>query len=222
MHNMDKALHENVGLYQAKLFTNKGEAFMDINKAIKKQKNNYTTFFIVICLIFIILPIAVLLTGSITIFFLSYLAFIETFIIISCILISSNLKMKYSCTNNKLKIKSGWFGQENIILCDKVNLVHTEKHLDDMEIVILTAVKIKNKCFKPITKDFLKKYPLAAVEYKNIKTLHPDIRYYYIVIKKGGIKKYMLLDIIYRNCVKAVYTASSIDNIKIARGQMDI
>ena len=33
------------------------------------------------------------------------------------------------------------------------------------------------------------------------------------------LKKYLLLDCIYRNCVKAIYTDYSIQNIKIARGQ---
>ena len=55
---------------------------------------------------------------------------------------------------------------------------------------------------------------------KKIKEKNPDKKYYFQVIKRGGLKKYLLLDSIYRNCVKAVYTDESIQNIKIARGQM--
>lgn len=43
--------------------------------------------------------------------------------------------------------------------------------------------------------------------------------YYFQVIRRGGLKKYLLLDLIYKNCVRATYTEESIQNIKIARGQ---
>ena len=37
-----------------------------------------------------------------------------------------------------------------------------------------------------------------------------------------NLRKYIFLDNIYRNCVKAAYTTSAIENIKIARGQNEI
>ena len=36
------------------------------------------------------------------------------------------------------------------------------------------------------------------------------------------LKKYNLLDEIYKNCVRASYTSSAIENIKIAREQIEI
>ena len=52
-----------------------------------------------------------------------------------------------------------------------------------------------------------------------LEIIYPDTIFYYQVIKRGGLKKYLLLDTIYKNCVKAVYTDDCIQNIKIARGQ---
>ena len=75
---------------------------------------------------------------------------------------------------------------------------------------------------KPINKEFVKKYEEAAVEYKRLKTINKDMVYYFKIIKNGELKKYILLDNIYRNCVNATYTTSAIDNIKIARGQKEI
>lgn len=193
---------------------------MKIEKAIKKQNRTYKWFYIIMSLIFLLFPLAVFMTETTTMFVLSYLMFIEIFIIFSLLLISNKFKIKYSCRNNKLKIKCGWLGKANVIFCDKVTLVHTENKNDDMQIIIVTSTK--GRFLKPITKNFFAKHTLAAAEYKKIKILYPDNVYYYTIIRHGGLEKYLLLDIIYRNCVKANYSSISIENIKIARGQIEI
>ena len=71
-----------------------------------------------------------------------------------------------------------------------------------------------------VDKKFLKRYPQITREYDIIKQINPKNEYYFQVIRRGGLKKYLLLDSIYRNCVKAIYTDESIQNIKIARGQL--
>ena len=43
------------------------------------------------------------------------------------------------------------------------------------------------------------------------------VNYYFQIIRKGALNKYILLETIYKNCVKATYTTAAIDNIKIAR-----
>jgi hypothetical protein len=193
---------------------------MKIKKAIKRQNRTYKWFYIIMSLIFLLFPLAVFITDTTTPFVLSYLVFIEIFIIFSLLLISNKFKIKYSCRNNKLRIKCGWFGEDNIIFCDRVALVHTENKNDDMQIIIITS--IKGRFFKPITENFFAKHTLAAAEYKKIKILYPDNVYYYTIVKYGGLQKYLLLDIIYKNCVKAKYTSTAIENIKIAREQIEI
>ncbi len=73
---------------------------------------------------------------------------------------------------------------------------------------------------RPVDKNFLKRYPQIAEEYNNIKQQNPLRDYYFQIVKRGGLRKYLLLDSIYKNCVKAIYTDDSIQNIKIARGQI--
>ena len=165
------------------------------------------------------LPLILLLTGLTNIFYLSYLFFIEFLICVATINKMNYHKLSYSCSNNRLKFKNGLFSKESVILCDKVVLVHTEKMEEDMDIIIVTTAKFKNKALKPVGALFLKKYSLASSEYKRIKELQPENIYYYQVIKRGGLKKYMILDSIYKNCVRATYTDECIQNIKIARGQ---
>ena len=124
--------------------------------------------------------------------------------------------------NNKLKIKNGLFLSYSLIQCDKVAIVHTNKSNEDMEIIIITPVRYKNKKLHPISKDFMRKNKEAADEYLRIKKIRQDCLYYFQVINCGELNKYVLLDNIYRNCVNAVYTSSAIENIKIARGQKEI
>ena len=75
------------------------------------------------------------------------------------------MSLKYSCHNNRLKIKSGLFKKEGLLFCDKVVLVHTEKMEEDMEIIIITSVNFKNKRLRLITKQFLKRYPAIREEF---------------------------------------------------------
>ncbi|SFU49775.1 hypothetical protein SAMN04487886_104116 [Clostridium sp. DSM 8431] len=192
---------------------------MDIYKALKKEKAEKKIMYIILGIIAIILPIAVFLTGLTSFFYLTCLFFLEFLIFLSVISIIGNYTLKFSCSNNRLKIKSGLLSKESLMLCDKVVLVHTEKMEEEMEVIILTTVKFRNRSLKPIMKGFLKRYPKVAKELEKIKMNNEDEVYYFQVIRRGGLNKYMLLDTVYKNCVKAVYTDDCIKNIKIARGQ---
>ncbi|MCR4943536.1 MAG: hypothetical protein K5986_03605 [Clostridium sp.] len=192
---------------------------MDIYKALKKEKAEKKIMYIILGIIAIILPIAVFLTGLTSFFYLTCLFFLEFLIFLSVISITGNYTLKFSCSNNRLKIKSGLLSKESLMLCDKVVLVHTEKMEEEMEVIILTTVKFRNRSLKPIMKGFLKRYPKVAKELEKIKMNNEDEVYYFQVIRRGGLNKYMLLDTVYKNCVKAVYTDDCIKNIKIARGQ---
>ncbi|WP_294378022.1 hypothetical protein [uncultured Clostridium sp.] len=192
---------------------------MDIYTAIKKEKFHFKVFLITMFIISILLPIAIVLTNLTRIFYLSYLGVIEFLIVISIIIRLNYYKVTYRCANNRLIFKIGIFTKESLIICDKVAIVHTSKSDYDLEIVIITSVKFKNKSLRNVDKNFFKRYPQVESEYNYITKLNPDKEYYFQVIRRGGLKKYLLLDIIYKNCVQAIYTEESIQNIKIARGQ---
>lgn len=193
---------------------------MDIYKAIKKEKSHLKIFLITMVIILIILPIVLMVTGLTTIFYISYVIFIYVLIAIAIIIKMNSYKVEYRCSNNRLTFKAGIFVKEHLIMCDKVVLVHTNKSDYDLEIVLIASVIFKNKGLRPIDKNFLKRYPQIAEEYNDIKQQNPKRDYYFQIVKRGGLKKYLLLDSIYKNCVKAIYTDESIQNIKIARGQL--
>lgn len=195
---------------------------MNINKALKKERKNNKIFFIFMMLLFIFLPILALLSQNKDLFFIIYLVFIEVLIIIALIRKSNYNKLNFSCINSKLKIKSGLFKKEVNILCDKIALVHTFKINEDIKIILISTSRFRNKNFKKMSMEFLRRHPEASEEYLKIKKINPEENYYFFTIKYGGLKKYLLLDTIYANCVKASYTSSAIENIKIAREQIDL
>ncbi|MEQ8196421.1 MAG: hypothetical protein ABRQ27_00160 [Clostridiaceae bacterium] len=114
------------------------------------------------------------------------------------------------------------FSSEGLIFCDKVALVHTEKRGEEMNVIIVSSVNFKNKYFKLVDGNILKRYPDFAEEYLKVKKLNPENTYYYVFIRKGSLKKYMLLDTMFKNCVKAVFSSNAIENIKISRGQKEL
>ena len=131
----------------------------------------------------------------------------------------NSTRISYCCNNNRLKFKCGIFSKESLIFCDKVVLVHTEKMEYEMEIFIFSTVNFKNKNFKLVGKNMLKRLPNIQKEYNKVKESNEDKIIYCQVIKRGGLKKYLFLDTIYKNCVRATYTPECIENIKISRGQ---
>ncbi|MFW2489848.1 hypothetical protein ACN077_14960 [Clostridium chromiireducens] len=193
---------------------------MDIYKAIKKERLHLKMFLITMTIIGSVLPLILIVTGLTTIFYTSYVVFIEILIIISIIIKMNAYKVEYRYSSNRLIFKVGILSKESLIICDKVILVHTNKSDYDLEIVLVTSVKFKNRGLRLIDPNVLKRYPQIADEYNVVKQINPQRDYYLQVIKRGGLKKYLLLDSIYRNCVKATYTDDSIQNIKIARGQL--
>lgn len=195
---------------------------MKINKAMKKEKNSNRLFFIIMTIIFMILPLVAYLSQVKELFLLIYLAFVEILIIFAIITNINQNKLEFTLINNKLKFKSGLFDKESTILCDRVIIVHTDKSKEDMEIILITSNKFRNYYLKPITREFIKKYPEASEVYLKIKKINPEDIYYFQIIKRGSLKKYILLDEIFKNCVKANYTNSAIENIKIAREQVEL
>ena len=195
---------------------------MKIDKALKKQKRSNKIFIISMFFLAIFLPIITYLSYVNTFIIIVFLFFIEFLIFIAIMGKINSCTLKFVCGNNRLKFSTGLFLPYIYIQCDKVAIVHTNKNNENMEIIIVTKGKIKNKKMKPINKGFLKTYKEVADEYIRLKRINSNSIYYFKVIKNGELNKYILLDNIYKNCVNAIYTSSAIESIKIARGQKEI
>jgi heme/copper-type cytochrome/quinol oxidase subunit 4 len=190
---------------------------MSINKAIRKQKQSYIRFMLAMCFIFFIMPLSLYFSRKLTLFFIIYLIVIEIMVLLSVFLRMHTEKLKFSCEDEKLRIRDGLFRRGYVLACDKVVLVHTEKQDDDIQIVLVTSSRFRNKKIKEIDLEFLRKHAYLSHEYTRIKKIYPENNYYYILVKNGGYNKYKLLSEIYKNCVRANYTDDTVENIKKGR-----
>lgn len=192
---------------------------MNINKLIKKDKKKQKIFIIIMIIIALLCPLTLTITGIQNIFLIIYLFVLEFLICISILYNLNNYRLEYEVINNKLRLKLGILSNFIVILCDKVVLVHTQGRGENIEIIIVCNVSLKSTYLKPVTRAFLKKYSGMKTEVEKIRGNDFNTILYYISIKSGSLKKYELLDTIYKNCVKAKYTDNAIENIQIARGQ---
>jgi hypothetical protein len=187
---------------------------MNINKAIKKQGKARKRLLLILGFIFFALPIILFASGRLKMFLVLYLIVIEVLILTSIIISINNNYLSYRLDNFKLKIRFSKFGEAYNISCDKVVLVHCEKHGAHMEIILITNSRFRNKRIKEVDGVFIKRHSYLSQEYIRMKRLRPEENYYYLVISKGGFEKYKLLDMIYRNCLLARYTDNAVDRIK--------
>lgn len=187
---------------------------MNINKAIKKQEKSHKRFLLILGFIFFVLPLILFASGKLELFLIVYLIIIEMLILTTIIININNNYLKYSIENFKLKVSLNKFGEGYTIVCDKVVLVHSEKQEAEMEVIIITNSKFRNKKIKAVDEVFIRKYPYLSQEYLKIKRHNSENIYFYIVIKKGSFEKYRFLDFIYRNCLQANYTNEAVDRIK--------
>ena len=193
---------------------------MNINKAVKIEKKQFRLFLFFMFFLAVMLPLALVVTNLFNIFYILFLLLIEVLICFTIVIKLNGYKIQFRCINNRLIFKTGIFSKDSLIICDKVDLVHTNNCDYDLEIVIITNVKFRNKRLREVDNNLFKKYPQIKKYYTKLQDNNPEKKYFFQVVKRGGLKKFLLLDIIYRNCVKAIYTNESIQNIKIARGQM--
>ena len=149
-----------------------------------------------------------------------YIAIIEFLILIAILARINICTLKFKYYNSRFKIRQGLFLRESIILCDNVAIVHTNKDRE-LEIIIVTSSKFRNKKARPIVKGFLKRYPEVEREYNRLKKINEEQTYYFQIIRNGSLRKYIFLENIYTTCVKSAYTPAAIESIKIARGQIN-
>lgn len=187
---------------------------MNINKAIRKQKKTYKRFMLSMCFIFVLLPNILIASKSINMFFIIYLVCIELMITFVVLLRFNEEYIDFKLDGYKISIWCGITKIKFIIICKKVELVHADGNGKNLEIIIITKSKFRNKRINPVDINFLKKYPYVAQMYNKIKIKNLEESYFYFIINQGGFKKYILLDELYRYCVQAVFSDDAIEKIK--------
>ena len=194
---------------------------MEINRALKRIRKKENIFFIIMGILSVLIPTLAYLANLKNTFIYVYIMIIEILILIAILSRINTCTLKFKYYNSRFKIRQGLFLRESIILCDNVAIVHTNKDREELEIIIVTSSKFRNKKARPVTKGFLKKYPEVEREYNRLKKINEEQPYYFQIIRNGSLRKYIFLENIYTTCVKSAYTPAAIESIKIARGQIN-
>ena len=194
---------------------------MEINRALKRIRKKENIFFIIMGILAVLIPTLAYLANLKNTFIYVYIMIIEILILIAILSRINTCTLKFKYYNSRFKIRQGLFLRESIILCDNVAIVHTNKDREELEIIIVTSSKFRNKKARPIVKGFLKRYPEVEREYNRLKKINEEQTYYFQIIRNGSLRKYIFLENIYTTCVKSAYTQAAIESIKIARGQIN-
>lgn len=187
---------------------------MNINKAIRKQKKTYKRFMLSMGFIFVLLPVILMVSKIVTMFFLIYLICMEVMITFVVLIRFNEEYIDFKFDGYKISISCRMAKVKFIIICEKVVLIHTRGQGSDLELIIITKSRFRNKNIYPIDINFLRKYTYAAQMYNKIKIENPQETYFYFTINNGGFRKYSLLDDLYKSCVKAVFSDDAIEKIK--------
>jgi len=187
---------------------------MNINKAIRKQRKTYKRFMLSMCFIFVLLPIMLMVSKIISMFLIAYLVCIEGMITLVILLRVNEEYIDFKSEGYKIKIWCGITKFKFVIFCKKVDLVHAQGSGRNLEIIILTKSKFRNKRIRPVDINFFMKYPYVAQMYIKIKIQNPEKVYFYFIINSGGFRKYILLNDLYKACDRAVFSDDAIERIK--------
>ena len=170
---------------------------MEINRALKRIRKKENIFFIIMGILAVLIPTLAYLANLKNTFIYVYIMIIEILILIAILSRINTCTLKFKYYNSRFKIRQGLFLRESIILCENVAIVHTSKEREDVEIIIVTSSKFRNKKARPVTKGFLKKYPEVEREYKRLKKINEEQTYYFQIIRNGSLRKYIFLENIY-------------------------
>jgi len=193
---------------------------MNINKAIRKQKKTYKRFMLSMCFIFVALPIILMLSRTINMFFIIYLVSIEMMIFFVLLVRIDEEYIDFKVEGYKISIWCGITKVKFILICKKVALVHAQGQGKDLGIIIITKSRFRNKKIYPIDINFSMKYPYVDQMYRDIKILKPEENFFYFIINHGGFRKYILLDELYKNCEQALFSDEAIEKIKEYRDKV--
>jgi hypothetical protein len=189
---------------------------MDIDKVLRKQRKSYKRFMLSMGFIFLLLPIALNVSGKFNVFFIFYLILLEALVLLSMAIRYNEEYLSFKVQGLKLTIITSAAKIKYNISIDKVAIVHVLNNEKYFDLLIITKSRFRNKRLQHLDFKVLDKYSEVDRVYNKIK-MPNEGPYFFFIIRKGGIKKYLLLNFLYKNCVNANFTESAVEKVKECR-----
>lgn len=190
---------------------------MNINKAIRKQRKSYKRFLLSMCFVFFALPASMIFYGRTEKFYIAFLVAIEALVAVSVCMRANRENLDFDYSMGWIRLRRGLLGRTESINCDRIKYVDVEagvekvKGFQDFRIILVSDSKFRNKKLKAVDQSFREKYALRDIGQEQ----------FYIAVESGGLRKYRLLDAVFKSCVKAAYSEKAIETIKYYRANLN-
>lgn len=186
---------------------------MEFDKVLRKQRKSYKRFMLSMGFIFLLLPIVLYLSKTFNIFFIMYLGVLELLILLAIMARFNDEYLKFNVNGDKISISVLMGRVKYKLNSEKVVAVHAISQEKYFDIMIITTSTFRNKRIRLLTEKVITKYEGLEDVYNKIK-LPENKSYYYLIIRRGGVKKHLLLHTLFRSCLAATFSENAIENIK--------
>ena len=195
---------------------------MKIKKSLKKEKTSKNRILFISLLIMIIMPYMVVIMNEEGIFNnwefhfgVSYAILVDTLLLFYITKSFANYDLVFNIHGQKMKIKDGTFNLKFDIPLTKLLYVDIiESKNNDFDILIIMKKGKVNKKFKNFNIEYVKEHPRFKVVYEHFFKKGEIVDYFYVFIKKGGVKKYYLLYSIFKRAYNAEFSTLALDYVK--------
>lgn len=195
---------------------------MNLKKRLKKEKTNKTRAILICSTVMILMPYMVLVLNDQGIFkgweynfSLSYAILIDVLLFLYILKSISDLYLSFYVGHQKIKIKDGLFKLYFQIQLQKVVYVDIIKRKnDEFEIFIIMKKGKRNRKYIPFNIEYVKIHPEFRLTYEYLSEKNTVVDFSGTYIRKGGVKKYYLLYMLFKNSHNSEYSKAALEYVK--------
>lgn len=195
---------------------------MNLKKRLKKEKTNKTRVMLICSTIMILIPYMVVVLNDEGIFkgwefnfALSYAILVDVLLFLYILKSISDMHLSFYVNQQKIKIKDGLFKLYFQIQLQKVIYVDIIKRKnDDFEIFIIIKKGKRNKKCVPFNIEFIESHPEFRLTYEYLSDKNTVVDFLGTYIRKGGVKKYYLLYVLFKNSYNSECSKTALEYVK--------
>ena len=195
---------------------------MNLKKRLKREKSSITRVKLICSTMMILMPYMVVVLKDEGIFknwefsfAISYAILVDGLLFIYILKSISDLHLSFYVGQQKIKIKDGLFKLYFQVQLQKVIYIDIIKRKnDDFEIFIIMKKGKRNKRYVPFNIEFLKAHPQFRLTYEYLSENNVIVDFLGTYIRKGGVKKYYLLYLLYKNSHNSECSKVALEYVK--------
>lgn len=195
---------------------------MNIKKRSKKEKGLLRRSGLIILVLILIIPYMIfvlneegIFDSSEYLFALIYASVIDLLLFFYFLKRMNDQCLEFLIKGRKLRISSGWFSFAYAISLDKIVYVDVlEGTKQSFEIVVLMKKGKVNKKLEEFNAGFVKTRQQYKPVYEHLSRNNTIVDFQCTRIQKGGVRKFKLLYVLFKNAVQGEFSSRAVDYVK--------